>query len=328
MSYGVEFINDYGENVLRSSGLFFEKSSGTMEWTNIYDNMNHDGRVCCVMTIALGINQNHEFAVSGSTSYYGSPKVYHQTFAGSDLGSWELGVNGHGSPERSHLMQYSTATDLSGLSLDTTTGGNDLPKAIPNTVGVTTSDFHEVFFKLNPNGLHHFGSAYNPFNWHYASAKGLTAWCQGWWEDGEGQEYKVVGTPPPAVSGSYGIKVQDGSSNTVYDSRYVEKAVRIKDHIHVPKADIDDVLNNNAVKYYPLRQNVNNPWIGGDTSSSVKRRYGFGTSWWCPRFQIERINGVDNLKISCTRYKYKSGSSSTALPHDHSNPGTYLIADM
>jgi len=324
MSYGVEFINDYGENVLRSSGLFFEKYSGTLSFTVNWQNKRY-----CESTMHLGVYQNHEFCLA-ARSFYAANTMYYQDYNGNTLGTWYRGVNGHGGTYDSRLIQWSG--DRNNPDRDPGLGTSNtglMPKAIPNSTGMSVSGFHEVFFKMPSAGLHHFGSVYNPFSGlNTADGQGLTAWAQAFYTTGEGLEYKLVGTQPPAVSGSYGIKVDDANSNTVYDSRYVERAVRIKDHIYVSKADIDDVLINNAVKYYPLRQNVTTPWIGGDTSCSARRGFGYGTTWWFPLFQIERINGVDNLKISNVRYRWPAGGSSTAYPHYHSNPGTYLIADM
>lgn len=339
MAYGVEFINDYGENVLRSSGLFFEKASGTLEWTPHWDSTKmptpSTGQFSryTVSTLVSGPNNNHEWALAGDTSGNASSVLYYQNFSGTtDLGSWNKGANGRGAPWDSRLIQWSADwTDGSLASSSVPLGSHypNMPKAIPNTVGSTVSSFYDVFFKMNTNGLHHFGSYYNPYAaMNTSAAQGVVAWCQGWWQDGDGQEYKVVGTPVPSVSGNYGINVKDASNNTIYDSRYVEKAIRIKDHIYVSKSDMDDVIQNNATKLYPLRSNISNPWIGGDTSSSAKREYGYGTTWWFPRFQIVSINGVDNLKITCTRYRFKSGSASTAFPHYHTNSGTYLIADI
>jgi len=324
MSYGVEFINDYGENVLRSSGLFFEKSSGTLSWTDNWQNKRY-----CEVTMHLGVYHYHEFCIAAASRNIGNT-LYYQDFAGNTLGSWYRGVNGHGGPYDSRLIQWSGDKNDPdrAQSYSASTNRGLMPKAIPNTVGMGASAFSEVFFKMPSDGLHHFGSVYNPFVLNTTAGKGLTAWAQGFYTTGEGLEYKMVGTQPPAVSGSYGIKVDDANGTTAYDSRYVEKAVRIKDHIYVPKSDIDDVLNNNATKLYPLRSNITTPWIGGDISCSAKRRFGYGTTWWFPRFQIVRINGVDNLKITCTRYRWPGGNASTAYPHDHSNSGTYLIADF
>jgi|11_taG_2_1085331.scaffolds.fasta_scaffold02048_2 hypothetical protein len=347
MAYGIQLINQFGEEPLASGGLFFEKSSGTLSYApvdvgyyGIWNGVNSSEDAIFNPSLLRGVSRGGRRFMSGMS--YRLSNVNRGLYLMSDdlttaLDFWDRGSpNSIGSTADSRIIQWSSGfsgTDLtsswSGYGASGTRRRRE-PLGITGTTGNSLSNMQEVFFKLNSNGIHMFGSWYNPYNNFFGStSKGIVAWCQSWYADGDGQQYKVLTTEKPSVSGSYGMEVMDASGSTIYDSRYTEKAARIKDHIHISASDMSDCLSNGTVYNYPLRQNISNPYIGGDTlNSSIRVLSGKTSTWTYPRLQVVTISGVDNLRLSRTRYRYVSKGSMSGPTAQNFQRGTYLIADL
>ena len=338
MAYGLQLLNNFNENPLASGGLLFESSSGTMSWVphaSGYYGQWGGSSDWFRLSMNLFVNNHSRRFCAGMYSWYPNVNktLYYLNSAGTAVDSWKLNANGRGSPQDSRLLQWSSGaasnhTKRSHYAYGWRHAHNAV--AISGTTGNTLSNMQQVFFKLPTNGLHTFGTWYNPYANLYGSAsQGIVAFVQGWYADGDGQEYKVLTTQTPSVSGTYGLQVLNDDGSVRYDSRYTSKAARIKAFVHISESDMNDCLTNGTTYNYPLRQNVANPWIGGDTlNSQIRVLSGRNSTWHYPRLQIVNINGVDNLRLSRTFYRYVSKGTMNGPYHSDFNAGTYLIADM
>ena len=113
----------------------------------------------------------------------------------------------------------------------------------------------ELFFRIPQRGLHSFGSVYNPYtNFYGPGCQGITGFGMQDWREGEGLEYVVATTQTPAVdSSTYGMNVADEDGNTIFDSRFVQQAIRVKDYITITDTQITDCLVNGTTYDYPIR---------------------------------------------------------------------------
>ena len=153
------------------------------------------------------------------------------------------------------------------------------------------------------------------------------------WREGEGLEFVVCTTRPPTLDSSgYGINVQDADGDVIFDSRFVQRALRIKDYITITDTQIDDCLQNGTQYDYPIRTPIANPYIGGDSFLGYRVNFsGRNHNYTYPTLRV--INGTSSspiLRMTRKEYRFISRSSSITLPggSQNSRTSTLLLADV
>ena len=312
MSYGVQLINQYGEDTLASDGLLFEHSSGNMvddKPPHLYNNKNYDNHNTVLIQGSTS-PVNNAFLYKSTTSYFQT--VTNNTDGGSVSqtrdNSW---VQTH----TNTVTRINHAFE-SGLSYQQ---GQFVPYAHSNT---DDDDYHyEVFFKIPSTGLHNWAQHYNPWNYAYdANCKGLHFYAlQSSKGIGNYIQYLVAWNKKPSVNGeTYGMQVKDSSGSTYFDSRYNAKAIRVKDYVEISASDFTDCLNNGTTYNYTLRQSVSNAYVGGGPQMNVRNRNQTGGRYfWRPTF---KMTSATNLQMYRTEYKNSNNTTTN-------NPVEFTVAD-
>ena len=330
MSYGIEFVNDYGERVFNSNGLMFEKSSGTMDWISQNGYLPGQGQGAENGSIFRQYQNwgRRTFFNGGGGLFSGAAHrnwtdnyTWSDTAYGRYLGCCAQVVN------NTFTSKY--------ISSDPATWYQYVRHAIPNTTGQTLSDYQELFFELPSEGLHFFGTFRNPYNNFFdASCKGLKGLAMPHSDRQTGISYVMATTEKPTKDlSAHGLQIDDASGSEIYDTRYDEKAVRIKDHVYISSGDLYDVLFTGATKTYTLRQSVTTPYIGGspfvnwrwiraNTGSSGRQVY---------RMSYPKLT-VSGTTLTMSRTEYDEGGFGNifgnVLDYSKYEGSTLMIADM
>lgn len=98
----------------------------------------------------------------------------------------------------------------------------------------------------------------------------------------------------PALTEDHGLIVKNEAGGVLYDSRH--ENVRVRDFFNIPFQDVQDVLENDAVKTYTPRQPIQNPYIASSLNWSV--RITNGGDYYYPRLSWDGFSLImDRLKI-------------------------------
>lgn len=305
MSYGINLTNEFGDRLLESTGLLFphttgttvyslrSRSSGGSYFADLLDYTEREGKV---------------FAVNGSRvdatwNIFPSP-----TYTISNL--TDGGSFNTFSFEDGNIVQVVTNnfTESYQPRENDVNNYNLIRHAVPNTSD--TNYTYEAFFKLpSVGGLHTFSQVYNPYNFLFDSdCKGLHLYVQKTEVNGVGSgvDYIVATTKPPAVSAeSYGMQVFDADVNLIYDTRYVEAAVGIKDYLRITESQVQGCIQNGTTYNFTLRQPIDptKAYLGGGSFNSYKNQWisGQGHYWDVPTL---KMTSSTNLQMYRTRYKF------------------------
>lgn len=304
MSYGIEFKNDYGDNVLKSKGLLFEHSTGNAiraERINplINNRYTHTMSLVQFSDLNTGAGANNTAINSQLSTVLSVSNL-------TDGGSFNI--------SRAHkpLIHHQSNSyvvrnypNVSGLSRQSSAR---LHYAISNTSD--TSYHYEAFFKLIPSGLHNWTQEYNPYNNAFSSNnKGLHIQVLPSSKHNHADvPYIVAWNKVPSVAAeSYGMQSNDANGDVIFDSRFNAKAIRVKDYVTVTAAQFEDCLENNTTYNFTLRQAITNPYVGGDpqmnTRNDVVNRNGF--YWYRPTFKLTTST---NLQMYRTVYKWNNNA--------------------
>ena len=153
------------------------------------------------------------------------------------------------------------------------------------------------------------------------------------WREGEGLEYVVATTELPALDRStYGMLVSDETGATIFDSRFVERAIRIKDYVTISEADITACVTLGTPFDYPLRQPIANPYIGGDTLLGYNVSFsGRNHDFFYPTLRIlNNTSANPTLRMTRKQYRFVSRATRITLPGGSrgAHGATFLIADI
>jgi len=304
MSYGIEFKNDYGDNVLKSKGLLFEHSTGNAiraERINplINNRYTHTMSLVQFSDLNTGAGANNTAINSQLSTVLSVSNL-------TDGGSFNI--------SRAHkpLIHHQSNSyvvrnypNVSGLSRQSSAR---LHYAVSNTSD--TSYHYEAFFKLIPSGLHNWTQEYNPYNNAFNSNnKGLHIQVLPSSKHNHADvPYIVAWNKVPSVAAeSYGMQSNDANGDVIFDSRFNAKAIRVKDYVTVTAAQFEDCLENNTTYNFTLRQAITNPYVGGDpqmnTRNDVVNRNGF--YWYRPTFKLTTST---NLQMYRTVYKWNNNA--------------------
>lgn len=314
MSYGIELKNSFGDRVLASTGLLFPHSSGQLVYGDAWYIPRGDG------TYAIDHLDKTGSTYTNGLGRIGTASTSNSTLNLTDGGSWDGNDFGAG-----HIMQvvtnsysesYQPRTPDYSLKIDY----NRMRHAIPDTGD--TAHHYEAFFKLPASGgLHTFAQVYNPYNFLFdANSKGLHLYVQKTETSGTGTptEYIVGTTKKPSVGAeTYGMQVFDESSNEIYDTRYVNQALGIKDYVRIPSADFVGCIQSGTTYNYTLRQPIDptKAYLGGGSVNNFRfgppRPTGAGFFWEVPTF---KMTSSTNLQMYRTVYKYDTSLSLQDTP--------------
>ena len=313
MSYGIELKNSFGDRVLASTGLLFPHSSGQLVYGDSHYIPRGDGSAAVDHLDKTGRTFTNGLGRIGTSS------TTRFTLNLTDGGYW--GGNDFGA---GHIMQVVTNSYSESFQpRDPTYEGlvwNRMRHAIPNTSDM--AHHYEAFFKLpSLGGLHTFAQVYNPYNFLFdANSKGLHLYAQKTETSGTGTptEYIVGTTKKPSVGAeTYGMQVFDDSSNEIYDTRYVNQALGIKDYVRIPSADFVDCIQNGSTYNYTLRQAIDptKAYLGGGSVNNFRFgppiSGGAGFLWEVPTF---KMTSGTNLQMYRTVYKYDTSVSFQGVP--------------
>ena len=343
MSYGIQLTNDFGDRVLESTGIFFEQARGTMNWAPPSTRQNN-------LNVYRQQSLNSRFVrwIHADRPLARTP-LNRICYDITDGGDWSY-PGGGGQFTTGHdydaaIIQWSGDSDFNNATTRTipnpsgVSGGRrveHVPNAIANTTdfGGPGDPIQELFFRIPTRGLHSFGSVFNPYtNFYAVASQGITAFGMQDWREGEGLEYVVGTTQVPALDGSeYGMVVRDEDNNTIFDTRFVQNAIRIKDYITITSGEIDDCLENDATYDYTIRTPVNTPYIGGDSFLGYNVSFsGNNHDYFYPTLRVlNNTSANPTLRMTRKQYRFRSRSDSITLPggSQNSRTGTYLIADI
>ena len=301
MAYGIEFKNDYGDNVLKSKGLLFEHSTGNAVRAERIDPIinsryTHNMSLLQFSDLNTGRGANNTAIWSTITS---SNSVTNQT----DGGSFNIGFSYkplmHHQSNSYVIKNYNNESGLQNQK------SGRLHYAISNTSD--TNYHYEAFFKLVSSGLHNWTQEYNPYNNSFNSNnKGLHIHVLPSSKHNHADvPYIVAWNKVPTTTSGYGMEVLDSNSDKIFDSRFNAKAIRVKDYVTVTAAQFEDCLENNTTYNFTLRQAISNPYVGGDpqmnTRNDVVNRNGF--YWYRPTF---KLTSSTNLQMYRTVYKWSN----------------------
>ena len=343
MSYGIQLTNEFGDRVLESTGVFFEQSRGMMNWVPPHSQQNSFNFFALQSLTRRFVRWIH---ADGPLSRTPLNRICYDITNG---GSWSYpGVGGvtltTGHPYDACILQWSGSSDLSNTTSRTdqrasgSSGANTryVPNAIPNTAdfGAPGNPMQELFFRIPERGLHCFGSVYNPYtNFFGPGCTGLIGYGMANWREPEGLQYVVATTEEPSLDGStYGMLVRDEDGATIFDSRYVERALRIKAYITITEEELTDCLVNGTTYNYTIRQPILNPYIGGDTLLGYNVDFnGRNHDFFYPNLRIiNNTSANPTLILSRQQYRFISRATRITLPGGSrgAHGATFLIADI
>lgn len=291
MTYSIEILNQYNERALDFNDVLYKHESGSMgKW---FSQNGHDAYIDTAP---------HETINAGFRGLLHNNLQYtNQIFR--HLGSNATVVN---------LPQYMT----SNVSVKTGFGSN-----LIYAQGAIPTEEVEVFVELPPDGIHHL----TVYVQRYTSIEqGTMCVCQPHHTYGGTLSYVLARTskPGPATSDTHGMLMFDENGNNVFDSRY--EVFGVKDHVFIPRSDLNDVMYNNAVREYPLRTTFSNPYISSGDYNSARYIGGDPIFLYYPLLQI--VNG-NTLRISRAGY-YLTPSGTGAIDYGYAHDSTVFIAEV
>ena len=163
MAYGIRLTNEFGDRVLESTGIFFEQSRGTMNWTAPSTRRNNFSVYSLQSLTSRFVRWIH---ADGPLSRTPLNRICYDI---TDGGSWSYpGVGGvtltTGHPYDACLLQwtgdrdYANTTNRTDQRASGSSGANTryVPDAIPNTsdFGAPGNPIQELFFRIPERGLH------------------------------------------------------------------------------------------------------------------------------------------------------------------------------
>lgn len=304
MTYGIQIKNNYGDRVLNSGGLLFEKTTGTMvfvdrRYLNGYqygdqlDITNREGGV-------LSINSSRVSARwEANTASYTVSNL-------TDGGSFNNNSFSNGSIMQVNSNSYVLSYQPTNFSQQQ--DYNRIRYAVPSTDDRTYH--YEAFFKIPTQGLHNWSSYYNPYDYLFnGNNKGLHLNATASSLYTSGIDYVVAwDKKPPLTSDTYGMQVLNGDGSTHYDTRFSIKALRIKDYVRITASEFQDCLDNGTTYDFTLRQPISNAYIGGGAQYNFKDQWVYrnGHYYYRPTF---KMTSTTNLRMYRTTYKYSSGGN-------------------
>lgn len=314
MSYGIELKNSFGDRILASTGLLFPHSSGQLVYSDPWYIPRGDGTYAIDHLDKTGDTYTNGLGRIGTTST--SNSVLNLT----DGGSWDGNDFNAGNIMQVVTLSYSESYQPRTPDYSLKIDYNRMRHAVSNTSD--TAHHYEAFFKLpSSGGLHTFAQVYNPYNFLFdANSKGLHLYVQKTETSGTGTptDYIVGTTEKPSVGAeTYGMQVFDGSSNEIYDTRYVNQALGIKDYVRIPSADFVDCIQNGSTYNYTLRQAIDptKAYLGGGSVNNFRFgppiSGGAGFLWEVPTF---KMTSSTNLQMYRTIYKYDTSYTFSGVP--------------
>ena len=315
MLYGIELKNSFGDRLLSSTGLLFPHSSGQLVYSDSYGVARPQGGYAIDHLDKTGNTYTNGFGRIGTTSP--TQTVSNLT----DGGSWDK--NGFNAGNIMQIVTHAYSESYQPTNPDrgpTRADWNRMRHAIPNTSD--TNYHYEAFFKLPPSGgLHTFAQVYNPYNFLFdANSKGLHLYVQQTETSGTGTptQYIVGTTKKPSVgSETHGMQIYDEAGNEIYDTRYVNQALGIKDYIRIPSTDFVDCIQSGTTYNYTLRQPIDptKAYLGGGSINNFRFGPpvggGGGFEWEVPTF---KMTSSTNLQMYKTTYRYNSSYVYTGVP--------------
>ena len=310
MSYGIELKNDFGDRVLNSGGLLFEKASGTMVFVDdgvlpypshpnyTDDHLDVTNRDTTVLR-AQGVTK----ITAAHASTGGNYTVYNDT----DGGSFNNNSYTSGSTLQVNSNSYAVSYQPRNSGYSFKVNHNRIRYAVPNTAD--TSVEYEAFFKIPSQGLHNWSEMYNPYNKLFdANCKGIHLAATASHSLTSGIQYVIAGTEKPNLSSdTYGMQVYDGDGNIHYDTRYETSALAIKDYVNITAAQFQDCIENGTTYNFTLRQPISNAYVGGGVQGNYKNQSGGGNHYmWRPTF---KMTSTTNLRMYRTQYRFSASGS-------------------
>lgn len=319
MAYGIQLQNDFGDEPLRSDGLLFVHSTGTMERTvartNGYDEL-----------LMTALYQKHNSAAN-IASLCGPRTDGGATYSNlTDGGTYSTGAtrNTAGAKAMMQVSNYATSqvTYYNGFFNSTT-------RCLRGHSSTQDQTYHwEGFVKVPSYGLHNWFTTYttNGIFGTAAQDTGLQIYATpSSTGNNAALEYIIATNKLPSVNGeNYGMQVKDASGNTYFDSRYNSKAIRVKDYISITASQFQDCLENGTTYNFTLRQAISGDlYVGGgpcynvyNTISSSNRNYYMTTF---------KLTTSTNLQMYRTRYYYSPGSGNFGNPPDYGRYSDSLV---
>ncbi|MEN9062833.1 hypothetical protein [Ponticoccus litoralis] len=266
MTHGLQVYNKFGDNVFRDGrclfvkekGVCFQHSGSDRTVVGCWPNVSPTGSLASWYPLAHAFDKNDY--LSGALNAYMN-RHWHWASTGPEAGMYTPGHN-------AQLVPHSGATALSDV----------------------------VFFEVPPNGF-----VYSTMFWYDktpgAYGRIVSGICVP--EMGPGSPLDPVryfvasyqGLPAPTED--YGLVINSPEGGILYDSRY--ENTRVRDFFVVPPSDIEDVLENNAVKTYTPREPLTNPFVSTSLNWSGHRLAGNGWmnfirfAWTGTAFQLSRV---------------------------------------
>ena len=343
MAYGINLQNEFGDRVLESGGVFFIQATGTMNWAPPSTRQNE-------LRLYRQQSLNSRFVrwihADGPLSRTPLNRICYDI---TDGGNWSYTGGGAdnvvGHSYDACILQWTGDSDFANSTSRSipqpsgASGGNRVeyvPDAITNTAdfGAPGDPIQELFFRIPTRGLHTFGSVYNPYtNFFGAGCQGITGYGMQDWREGEGLEYVVCTTQQPALDGTgVGLNVEDADGNNIFDSRYVQRALRIKDYITITDTQITDCLTNGTAYDFTLRTPIANPYIGGDSFLGYRVNFsGNNHDFFYPTLRVlNNTSANPTLRMTRKQYRFVSRSGNITLPggSQNSRTSTLLLADV
>lgn len=308
MTYGIQLKNNYGDRVLNIGDLLFEKTTGTMVFCD-EGNKVLSGNVIHLDLLDLTNREGGVLNIHSSrvTAFWGVSSANYTVTNLTDGGSFNTYSFSNGS-----IMQVNSNSYTSSYQPRNDGGSsyqrdyNRIRYAVSNT---NDNAYHyEAFFKIPTQGLHNWSSYYNPYNYLFDNNnKGLHLNATASSLYTSGIQYVIAWNKKPNVSSdTYGMQVFNSNGSVHYDTRYVTKALQIKDYVRVTAAQFQNCLDNDVTYNFTLRQPISNAYIGGGVQYNFKDLWVYkdGHYYYRPTF---KMTSTTNLRMYRTTYKFSSG---------------------
>ena len=315
MSYGIKLENKFGDRILASTGLLFPLTTGQMVYNSGQYIANGSQPFWWVDHLDFTGREGNVLRVNGSRVDASFPVYPQSTYIISNLtdgGSFDTFDFIAGNILQVVTNNFTQSYQPRNAAYSQKSDYNYIRHAVPNTSD--TNYMYEAFFKLpSVGGLHSFSQVYNPYNFLFdGDCKGLHLYVQKTEVNGTGAsvDYVVATTKPPNVAAEdYGMQVFDENSDKIYDTRYVEAAVGIKDYVRITEAQAQDCVQNGTTYNFTLRQAIDpsKAYLGGGSFNSYRNRWvnGTGHIWDVPTL---KMTSSTNLQMYRTTYQHSSSA--------------------
>ncbi len=324
MTYGIQLRNEEGDDLVDvTTGLtYYKKTSGTTKVANTTEIPLHN------VTIPL--------VGSFRYRYFGPASMEWFPYNGIDQG-YEHYLAGYISDADIYFnMNY-----VEGFDWVWRWKSDSVEERrrhyFPKTVSDNPDDM--IFFKLPTEGIIGMGHYWFPFTGvdedGTAPPDGLSAWLlpePSAYNGTDTFNYQVVSTDVPvATSGDYGIQIFDDDGTTLmFDTR--KEIASFSDHIFISKTDVQDIIENDTVRNFTLRQSTPNAWVSAEGSSLAAYRYDRKASTsHTDTFDTLLIKQTSNTNIKVSRNRLSDtgiGSTGTEYLVENYDDVLFIVADF